>query len=89
MNTDTNQTDCISQFITNCSVVDATTDSEKDTVQNELGVFINANQIAKLDATEIYSHYDITTICPRAFYRCRSLTAVILRQCSGGRDRCV
>ena len=64
MNTDTNQTYCISQFITNCSVVDATTDSEKDTVQNELGVFINANQIAKLDATEnlfaLRHNYDLS-----------------------------
>ena len=78
-----------SQFIRACSIVGPTTDDcEKQMVHNELREFIIHRGIRELDVTEIYSHYDITTICPRAFYRCRSLTAVILRQCNCGRCRC-
>jgi hypothetical protein len=67
-----------SKFIRGCSVVAATTDVEKETVQTELKQFIRINQIAELDFNEVYSHYTITAIGAHAFQGCTSLVTLMI-----------
>lgn len=61
-----------------CSVASATTKADKETVQKELNKYIKRYQIRELELTEIYSHYNITTICKFAFWMCDSLTTIVI-----------
>ena len=63
-----------SRFLRECSVVvsegGTTTETDKETVQAELYKYIIRDQIRELDLTDIYSYYNITTICTHAFSTC-------------------
>ena len=61
-----------------CSVAAATTDADKYTVQKELCAYIKRYHIRELDLNEIYSHYNISTICTNAFRGCTSLTTITI-----------
>ena len=62
------------RFLRECSVVvsegGTTTETDKETVQAELYKYIIRDQIRELDLTDIYSYYNITTICTHAFSTC-------------------
>ena len=70
------------RFIKGCSVVvsegGTTTETERKIVQEELCEFIKRYKIPALELTEIYSHYNITTIDRRAFYCCTSLWTIVI-----------
>ena len=66
------------RFIRECSVAEATTEADKETVQTELNKYIKRDQIREFDLNEIYSHYNITTIGTFAFDECTSLTTVAI-----------
>ena len=61
-----------------CSVAAATTEADKYTVQKELCAYIKRYHIRELDLNEIYSHYNISTICTNAFVGCTSLTTIAI-----------
>ena len=63
-----------------CSVAKATTDADKQTVQTELCAYVKRDHIRELDVdlNEIYSYYNISTICDDAFRDCTSLTTVAI-----------
>jgi hypothetical protein len=61
-----------------CSVAAATTEADKYTVQKELCAYIKRDNIRELDLNEIYSHYNIITICTNAFVGCTSLTTITI-----------
>jgi hypothetical protein len=60
------------------SVAAATTDADKYTIQKELCAYIKRYNIRELDLNEIYSHYNISTICTNAFRGCTSLTTIAI-----------
>ena len=66
------------RFIRECSVSEAITSSDRDTVYRELRQFIDTTQVSELDVTDIYSHYNITAIGEHALSRCTSLTTVTI-----------
>ena len=70
------------RFLRECSVVvsegGTTTETDKETVQTELCEYIRRNHIRELDLNDIYSYYNITAICERAFYYCTSLTTIAI-----------
>ena len=66
------------KFIRECTVTEATTEADTDTVQTDLCAYIEREQIRELDLNEIYSHYNITVIGAYAFFYCTSLTTVAI-----------
>jgi hypothetical protein len=61
-----------------CSVAEATTEADKETVQKEFHEYIIRDHIRELDLNEIYSHYNITPIGECAFQGCTSLTTIAI-----------
>jgi hypothetical protein len=66
------------KFIHVCSIDTTMTESDKETVWDELRDFIKQHAIQVLDVSEICAHFNLTAIGDYAFTGCTSLIAVTL-----------